>query len=303
MNARHGQRVKLLTNTIFSGLSAASSLILLLLFLFAARRLGVEALGAIALGMAVGNAITFMLDLGVNSTAIRRIAADRAQAGVTAGQLLTWRLMVSLGCVALFVPGAWLFIDEQVERDAVIIFGIAGVLRSINFTSRALLQATDRFSSESLLVFIDAVALLLLGYLVLDGGGGPVALAWTFVVVRGAIALFYFFMSSRVIPGLRWKLNWLGMWSLQREGFPLGLAIGLSQLFWQVDIFLLSALATAHATGLYSAAFRTIQGLKVGPDSLGVAFYPRLSYVQQHEPARFDDLFTRGCKYVLRLPR
>ncbi len=294
-----GRTFHLLRNSLFAGMTGASNVLFLVLFLVAARYLGPEALGAVALGMAVGTAVAFGLNLGLNSVAIRRITTDPAAAGATAVQLMLCRLLISVAGTAVLVPLICAAIADPVQRAVVVLFAISGVLRSINMSSRALLQAADRFAWESVVVFIDAAAILLFGVLALHLGRGEIALAQVFVAVRAVIAAGYFLLTPRLFPGARWRLDRTLSWWLLKTGFPLGIATALATLYWQMDILLLSAWSTALATGLFSAAFRVVEGLRMAPDTLGAAFYPRLAASGAADLPAFDAVFARGCRYML----
>lgn len=289
----------LVRNSLFAGMTGASNILFLLLFLLVARYLGAEALGNIALGIAVANAVAFGLNLGLNSVAIRHIATEPAMAAATAVQLMLCRLAISVVGIALLVPVVLFAVDDPLQRSMVLLFGVSGVLRSINMSSRALLQAIDRFSSESAVVFADAAAILVFGWLVLHFGGREVALAQVFVAVRALIAVGYLLATPRLFHGLRWHFDArLSGWLL-RTGFPLGVATALTALYWQLDILMISAWATALATGLFSAAFRMVEGMRIAPDTLGSAFYPRLATSGAGDLAGFDEVFARGCRYLL----
>lgn len=289
----------LVRNSLFAGMTGAANVLLLFLFLVAARYLGAEALGRVALGMAVGTAIAFGLNLGLNSVAIRLIATDASRAAATAVQLMLCRLGISLAGAALLVPLVSISVADPLQRSVVLLFALSGVLRSINMSSRALLQASDRFSWESVVVFADAAAILVAGWIVLHGGGGEVALAQVFVAVRGAIAAGYLLITPRLFPGARWRFDPQLSRTLLVTGFPLGVATALSALYWQLDVLMLSAWSTALATGVFGAAARIIEGLRMAPDTLGAAFYPRLATGAARQVQEFDEVFTRGCRYLL----
>lgn len=289
----------LIRNSLFAGMTGAANILFLFLFLVAARYLGAEALGTVALGMAVGTAVAFGLNLGLNSVAIRLITTQPARAAATAVQLMLCRLAVSLIGAALLVPIVSAAFADPVQRSVVLLFSLSGVLRSINMSSRALLQASDRFSWESAVVFIDAAAILVAGCLVLHAGGGEIALAQVFLVVRGMIAVGYLFITPRLFTGVRWRFDRQLSKALLVAGFPLGVATALSSLYWQMDVLMLSAWSTALATGIFGAAVRIVEGLRMAPDTLGAAFYPRLATGAVQEPLAFDDVFARGCRYLL----
>lgn len=289
----------LLRNSMFAGMTGASNILFLLLFLLVARYRGAEALGNIALGIAVANAVAFGLNMGVNSVAIRRIATDPESATRTASQLMLCRLGISAVGTALLLPLLALAFDDPLQRSMVLLFALSGVLRSINMSSRALLQSIDRFASEAAVVFADAAAILVIGWGVLHFGGGEIALAQVFVVVRALIAIGYMIATPRLFPGLRWQFDAeLSKWLL-RTGLPLGIAIALSALYWQLDILMVSVWSTPLVTGLFGAAFRMVEGLRVAPDTLGAAFYPRLATSGAGDLEAFDEVFARGCRYLL----
>lgn len=290
---------RLLHNSLFAGLTGASNFLFLLLFLVTARYLGPESLGTLALGMAVGTAVAFGLNFGINSVAIRRIATEPQLAAAVAVQLLLCRLAISIVGVAILVPAVSAVMPEGTQRSVVLLFAISGVLRSINMSSRALLQASDRFAWESAVVFVDAVAILLLGMIALHLGGGEIALAQVFVAVRAVIAAGYLFITPRLFQGLHWRFERPLSWSLLATGFPLGIATALITLFWQMDILMLSAWSTALATGVFSAAWSIVDGLRMAPDTQGAAFYPRLAAKAAADLPEFDAEFARGCRYLL----
>ncbi len=280
-------------------MTGASNFLFLLLFLLTARYLGAASLGAIALGMAVGTALAFALNLGINSVAIRRIATEPETAARTAAQLMLCRLGICAAGIALLVPLVLLTMEDSLQRSMVLLFSLSGVLRSISMSSRALLQAVDRFSWESVVVFLDAAAILGFGWLVLHLGGGEVGLAQVFVVVRALIAAGYLVITPRLFDGLRWRFDAQIAGWLLRTGWPLGVAIALSALFWQMDILMISAWSTAVSAGIFSAAFRIVEGLRMIPDTLGSAFYPRLATSGPGDPAGFNAVFARGCRYMM----
>jgi O-antigen/teichoic acid export membrane protein len=78
------------------------------------------------------------------------------------------------------------------------------------------------------------------------------AVVWTAVLVRGKISLAPSFRIDA------WRV-------LVRDVVPYALATAAGLLYFRVAVVLLSLVASAHETGLYSAAFRTVEVLLIVP--------------------------------------
>ncbi|MDW8267611.1 MAG: flippase, partial [Anaerolineae bacterium] len=119
-----------------------------------------------------------------------------------------------------------------------------------------------------------ALARVTLGAFVLLLGGGFVGLAAVSRLMNVFQAVWLYGLVRRRI--LRPRLE--SDWSLQRwmlgESLPLMVNHLLATAFWRVDILILTAMVGAYGVGLYSAAYKYIDGLNVLPSYFTLAVFP-----------------------------
>ncbi len=206
-----------------------------------------------------------MFDGGLHSLAIREASVRRgADRSAVIGDLLGMRLV--MGAAAIVLASAFALVlgyePSLVLGTALASLGL--VLWSTNLILAAPLVAAlrlgwvtsiDLFRNAGAMVLILAGVWAGLGLVAFLAVPIPVAVAavvWTAVLVRRQVSLS---PSFRVDAWRR----------LVRDVVPYALATAAGLLYFRVAVVLLSLVASAHETGLYSAAFRTVEVLLIVP--------------------------------------
>jgi O-antigen/teichoic acid export membrane protein len=136
-----------------------------------------------------------------------------------------------------------------------------------------------------------------LGALVLFLGWGFVGLAGVALVMNAVQMVWLYMLMSRHIARMRWLPDWkLQKWMLG-ESYPLMLNHLLATVFWRIDILILTPVVGAFGVGLYSAAYKYIDGLNVIPSYFTLAIFPVMSRFAADSP----DSLARTHRLSLRL--
>lgn len=290
---------RLLRNTLLAGLSSASDVLLLVLFIAAARLLGVSDFGLLTTALSVSAALAFALNLGLDSLMISRLASNQARGSDLIGSVLIWRGTIIVVVIPVVVLCAFLIVEDPGRRNVILLFCGAGMLRSLNLSCRAGLVAFERFGREAPLVIAERVAHVVVGASVLLAGGGPHAIGLVFIIVRSGALILYMWALRAVVGEIIWRPQWAKMLSFQRQAWPLGAAVIISGIYLQLDVLVLSAISTDAEIGTFGAAYRVYEGMMVVPMILSTAFYPRMAAYLANSGAHFQGLVVRGLKYVL----
>ncbi len=152
-------------------------------------------------------------------------------------------------------------------------------------TASGLLWAAERLEIPAIVSVLTTVLKITLGVIVLLAGFGLMGLAATSLVVN--------LVTAVVLVSLTFRLGLLsrgreasdsGRWlavtrpgSLIGESWPLFVNQLLAGLFFKIDSQLLPGLAGLRQAGVYSAAYRVIDGLGVISSSFTLAVFPRLA--------------------------
>ncbi|MBN1237571.1 MAG: oligosaccharide flippase family protein [Gammaproteobacteria bacterium] len=288
----------MLRSTFFAGITSFADGLLLLLLILAGRILGAEDFGRLAFALALSTVLAFVLNLGLDSVSIRRIAVDRGETGVVVGSVLGGKLAVSVLVMGLYLAGIHFAVDDPLTRSVTYVLGFAGAMRGINLTLRAFLHGQERFRAESAVVLTERLLVLGLGGGLLIATGDLVSFVLAFPIAR---VIGFFLLIAQVqsrAPRADWTFDVTLLSKLLRQGLPLGLAILTYGLYNQIDVLLLTMFLPTGDVGEFASAYRLYEGLLIVPSVLTIVIYPRLSVLAAGYEDKFRDLLGRSIKYV-----
>jgi O-antigen/teichoic acid export membrane protein len=269
-----------------------------------ARYLGVDGFGNYSFIMAVVSVFQLIADMGVRNIVVRDLAVDptavRERLDV-ARTLLFCLSAVSLSGVVLV---AWtLRLDPEV-RDSMYLGGVAVIATFYALNYSAVLRAFDRMDTDILGFVLHKVLLLglILG-LTRTSWGLRGVFAATLVSNLG-LYLYYRVLVGRTHGRARMSADFRAAWRLFRDSFPLGMAEVLRRITWQVDRLLLTAMGGPGAVGLFSAAYKPLEGLKPLADNIAIPLFPTFSRLAKTSRREVFELHERSLKllYVLGCP-
>ena len=285
-------------NTLYlvsaQGVTAALAFVQAILLV---RYLGRESYGVWSVAMAWPAVFFVLTDLGLNSYILREIAADRTRLGF----YFLNTLAIKLALAACFVAVVWaasslLGYSAQVTHY-IGLAALAQALTSFEVLFTALFRAIQRFAYESAISAAKAAGVLVvalwvvwmkLGIRELLWG----SLAWEAVLVAGCFAL----LLRHWRPCRETWLGVAGSANLIRRASPFALLSFVMPIFYQIDIVMLSKLASMEAVGVYSAAYKLVLTLLIIPRAFKNALFPTLSKLFAQSRERFEAAFQLSCK-------
>jgi O-antigen/teichoic acid export membrane protein len=262
---------------IVAGLASAPFLI---------RHLGVVDFGRYVTVGALIAVVGFFTDAGLTTVGLQEYAARDAPG--------RRRLMANILGLRLVLAGAAtafaLLFAVAVGYESVLVAGTAlaaagMVLATIQQTLVIVLFAELRFGSVSLLEFLrQALAVpLVLGLVIADAD------LLAFFVIPPAVNLVVLALTAWWARGggaapPRLEREEAGY--LARESLPAAAASALAKVFWRVAIIIMSLVATAEATGWFSASFRIVEAILVLPFLISGTAFPILARAADEDRPR-----------------
>jgi len=298
-NESLAQRKKFLYNSIFSAISSASDVLLLVLSIYAGRSLGADNFGIFNTALSVSIIVIFLTNLGLDSLSIRNIAIDTNHAPKLMGEVLIWKLLLCTMIIGISIPALVAFVKNPLLLQATLILCGAAILRSFNLTLRSFLQAYERFDLESTIVLLERFLVFSIGIAALYITNSVVALASVFLIVRIITLLSYSALIRSRICRIKWNFQFDSALKFQLSALPYGIAMMIYGVYMQMDILFLSYFSGNAQVGLFSAAYNLYTGLLVLPLIIVGVMYPRTSKLRNENYTRHLDLVQRTMKYML----
>lgn len=291
--------VRLAANTIVQGAGIlAGAAIGFFTFVAVTRGLGPEAFGDFTAAMAFLFLPVVIADLGLSTAVLREISASPERTEPAMRASLPFRVLVSAAVVALAVAVGFALPLNERTTDAILIAAIGSFLTLITLALLPVLQAQLRMHW--------AVAGNVTGRLVtlgatlgaLELGLGFRSMVWAQVIGIAVTFAIHLVAVGRtvslrpVIDPPYWRALFVG-------SLAIGLAIGLSQIYFRIDTLLLAMLRSSEEVGLYGAAYKFIELAQFAAAAVSVSLFPPLAgFVAQKDP-RARELVQKAFDFLL----
>lgn len=265
-----------------AGSTVASQVMTGLVYVLAARALGPEAFGRVAVAVAVATVAAVVFDLGLTDMVTRDVAGGRLAVGTV--RSLLWRKRVA-GPGLVVVVGAMSVVAGNGAVAGLVFGGVSWALWEAQ-TANGLLRGRERFRA--------AIACQLTGRaLGLAVALGVGAVGWSPVAFAACLLLG---PAGEAVAGqLRLRREDAGgvdagdaprgLVRTQAEAMPYGMT-GLAASAQQLDTPAVSAAAGAAEAGIYAAAGRLIGPLNFAGTALALVAMPWLARAQHDHVLR-----------------
>ena len=260
---------------------------LFLITLLGARRLSARAFGVFALGSTLGWMLAVATDFGIQLHVARAVARSPDRAHLVLRRWLPVRgglSVAAIGAAAIgvrFAPdGDWLALFVLV-----VAYVLSGLVEFLYYFYRGL----DRSDLESSLTLGHRLALLVAGMAVLVWHPDLVWLAAAMLLpAAGALvvglAVAYRLRAPHPSRVVRLTDRRPVAVEFARDVLPIGAGIVLSAVYFRVDLFLIGLWNGAADAGLYNAAFRLVEALRLFPAAVLAVTLPSLVRAGDHRP-------------------
>ncbi|HEY1688516.1 MAG TPA: flippase [Solirubrobacteraceae bacterium] len=250
-----------------------------------ARTLGSSGFGVLTGMAAYVSLYTVLTELGLTNIAIQRMTADPEREAEWLGALVGLRMILSLIATAVCAVSIPLLLTNAHDGHAVGLITAIMILLTgpqalaIVFQARLRAGLTMIFSLTQSLVWLGLVTALAIVH------GSVVAFAAANVVAVAAQTLLQV-QATRRFAHVAWRRG-RALWKpLMAVALPLGLALVLITVYYQIDSVLLLQIAGPRETGIYNAAYKFLNPLIAIPGLTMISFFPVMSAVKAHDPER-----------------
>jgi O-antigen/teichoic acid export membrane protein len=241
-----------------------------------------------------------LTDLGLTTVAMQKMSAEPERESEWLGALAGMRLLLATIAATLCAITVPLLLDTGHAVGWILtltIFSSGGSALMSVFNSRLRAGLALSFGLVQSFLWLGVTVV----FYVIDAS--VVAFAIAYVCVLAIICTLQV-RATRRHAHIAWRAG-RALWRpLMRVAVPLGIASVLITIYYQIDSVLLLQLSTEHETGVYGAAYRFLAPLLFLPAAVMSSFFPVLSAVHEHDPARVRRLVQRAAELmaVISLP-
>lgn len=246
-------------------------------YIVLARELGAHGYGSYVFALALTGTLLIGSGFGTDELVARQVARERERAGYYLANVAGLKAVTSVGLLAIAMVVVLVGGYGTEERQAVAIVGAGVAIEVLAKSWHSVFQGRERLALVSACLILQRTLTAVVGITILLAGGGLLGAAFAYLggAVVGLAAAEYAY--RRWTPTPRPVPTRDGGIEMLRGGFTIGVAGLLFVLLLKVDVLLLSFLDSNAEVGLYSAAYRLIEGAQFVPWAFNAAMLPWLA--------------------------
>lgn len=242
-----------------------------------ARHLGPADFGTWSFIFALVLVFHMLADFGLTNILVQEIARRREEVATILGAaipLVTLIALIGSAIIACFVP---LMPWEAPAKTATYIMGGTVLLTFHAAVYGSVSRAFEDMGLNAAGMVAQRLVLLLFVLIALRLDAGLPGIALCYLGERAFLWAFFRIMVRVRYTRYHWRFDTAYWYYLLKEGLPVGISMVLRRISWNIHTFMLMALSTAAAVGLFGAAYRVLNMINVIPFTLAVPMFPVLS--------------------------
>lgn len=242
------------------------------------RGLGERGLGVYALALAWVYPLGLAVEFGLGTLMTREIAADPSQTGRMLGSAAALRVMLGAPVMLALIALAPLITSDAASASGLRIAAPLVIVTPFYSAFTAVLRARQAmlpilWLNVGMLAAQAALTALTLAL----GGGVLTALAINTATSAGQLVAAWAVCRSSAPASAERIPSLADLSEMARQSAPFAIAGVLAALQMRLPVIMLEQLTTTEAVGLFAAANRLIEGLRLFPNALFGAIFPSLS--------------------------
>jgi O-antigen/teichoic acid export membrane protein len=221
-----------------------------------ARELSATDWGAFSLIFSLLSIVGFLGDLQVSRIVLHELVDPEQDTGGTLGSYFVLRMV--LGAVAYAVAVAIVLLGDY-PTTIVLGTAVAGttlVLASASHGLRLFFESRLWMRPVAVALVVGQAAQLALTLAIAATGHGSLVYFVVPAVLFDAVVLAWELVALRRVARIRLQINWGTWYSWLREAVPLALGWALAEIYFRIDMVMLSKLDSLASVGVYAVGYK-----------------------------------------------
>ena len=266
-----------------------------------ARYLGVADYGIVSFAISFNLLLGIIMDIGMSTYVTREIAKHKELVYKYTNNIFFVKLILAI--ILFFISGILLFLMGYSNLTILVtlVFTLEAIFISMTGYLNAVFQAFEDLKYQSIGTILNS-GFLLLGILItISFNWGVLAVAVSYAI---AYSIYFSFMLARYIKRFNFPKFELDLSFIKEviiNSVPFGLTNFFYNIYFSIDVVMLSYLAGDYATGLYKSAYNIINVFTTFFIVYQGVFFPVMSKFFQESRDLIKVSYELSVKYLLLL--
>lgn len=263
-----------------------------------ARYLGVKDYGILGFATSMIGIIGMTLDLGITSYSIRQIATDNNSVSKYLSNIIPLKLLLSLGTFTLLFIILLLMKRDELTIIITLLFLINGIFQTITTILNGTFQAFEKVKYQGIGNILSNVLLFIFILISIYCDFKLLGIALSYILANIIGLIYAYLMFYRHITKPKFELDLSFCKKLIILSLPFAITGILYNIYYSIDIVMLTNLIGDYATGLYNATYKLILVLTLFYGMYTAVIYPVMSKFYKNDKNLLLVSYEKSIKYL-----
>lgn len=282
--------------TVGKGLGDLATFIFLIYF---ARIFGVSVFGQYIFAMSLGGFLSILVNLGLNTLAVREISKDKNNDAKYIGNMLATQSVLAILSWSLIGVFVLLSSFDRDSRLIILIIGSYQILYMLTQLISSRFQAHEDMEYSAFLEISHKIVILAFGSLLIVLWESPIITLCVYPISALFMISIGIAISNRKYGKPNYNVNLSFTKELLSKALPFFILILLFQFYDRIGIVLLAFLQGDVATGIYAASDRFLVPITTGLGMFAAALFPVMSRFARDSRQDLITTYKRSVRIVL----
>lgn len=279
---------------VLSASQILARLIGLVYFIFVARKLSVGDFGIYTFTLSFVYIFYPVADFGIERLVLRDISRETEKSNEYLNKLFPLKIILSvLSILLILISGACLKQSSD-QLYYFIIFGLAIIPYNLTFLIMAIKNAHEKMQFMAAANISSIIISALIGTVFLITGA---SLAWVlsaFLFGYIIVFLIFYFNLNRIDLKLKIEIDRIFWKKVIKESWVFATLTIIAVVYLRTSVIVLNLIKGPVDTGIYSSAFKFIEGGILIPQSLSLALFPLSSRLFISDKNNLKKVYLKG---------
>jgi O-antigen/teichoic acid export membrane protein len=271
----------------------------LILFIYAARKLGTSEWGVFSYALALMSTFEIISDIGVNSVILRETARKTNNVKEYISTSFFLKLFLSfISATALF---SLIFFIKNTDAVKILIPITALMLffDSMGEFGFSLNRAFEKMELEAMTKIATTALLVVLGFVFILDHPKAISISYAYLIAGIVETIIMYFILRPHFSNLFSTFNKNLIPFIFREAWPLATVAIIGIIMSNIDMVILGWFTNSNNIGLYSAAQKPVQIIYLVPSLLSTAIFPVFSRLALTDKEKIKSVIRKSLNFSL----
>ena len=264
-----------------------------------ARYLGVNDYGILGFAISLTGILSILFDFGIGFHSVRHIATNYDSAPKYLGNAIPLKSLFSIFGFIVTLIILIIINANEITIIVTLLFTIEQIIKKFVELMNATFQAFEEGKYQGIGNTILNVLLLIFILITITTDFGIIGIAFSYILANTIALIYEYYVFNKHITKPVFELDKTFCKAITLAALPFAASVILNNIYYSIDIVMLSKIVGNYATGIYNATYKLISVLTLFYSVYTAVIFPVMSKFFKNDKKLLLISYEKSIKYLM----